>query len=221
MATALCTAMSICLAQANSWVQAMIAGVETKTRNGYEIVWNLQYQYVPGFNPTKTVDKPNWDEQGEDMIQYAAAFNLYFWLWAKGGGSHTQFNKSILFLKGIRACHLMKIVEPLINAIEGTQSYLDDDGRLRIGYLPHHLCVSEIAQKIAECCRVVLFDQDLGGRPQINNFTYGNDPSSSTNDSDEDTLHYTTSQRSSAAFLAEKKNQVSFSRRHGRKHRTC
>jgi hypothetical protein len=43
MASALCTAMPICLAQAGSCVQAMIAGVKIKTRNGYTIVWNLLY----------------------------------------------------------------------------------------------------------------------------------------------------------------------------------
>ena len=36
-----------------------------------------------------------------------------------------------------------------------------------------------------------------------------------------DVSYRRTAQRSSAAFLAGKKNQVSFSRRHGRKHRTC
>ncbi len=124
------------------------------------------------------------------MIQYAAAFDLYFWLSAKCGGSHTQFNESILFLKGITARHLMKIVEPLIIAIKGTQSNLDDNSGLQIGYLPHHLRVSEIAQKIAEHCRVELFNRELGGCPWINNFTYSNDPSSPANNSDQDTLRY-------------------------------
>ncbi len=66
----------------------MVAGVETKTRDGYEIVWNMLYRYVPGFDPTKTVDKPSWDAHGRDVIQDAAAFDLYFWLSAKRGGSH-------------------------------------------------------------------------------------------------------------------------------------
>ncbi len=73
------------------------------------------------------------------MIQYAVAFDLYFWLSAKCGGSHNQFNRLILFLKGIAARHLMKIVEPLIIAIKGMQRNLDDDGRQLIRYLPHHL----------------------------------------------------------------------------------
>lgn len=40
MQSALCTTLPICLAHADSHIQAMIAGVETKSRNGYEIVWN-------------------------------------------------------------------------------------------------------------------------------------------------------------------------------------
>jgi hypothetical protein len=108
MASALCTAMPICLAQANSQVQAMVAGVEMKTWDSYEIVWNLSYRFVPGFDPTKTVNKPSWDAHCGDMMQYAVAFDLYFWLSTKRGGSHNQFNRWILFLKGITTRHLIK-----------------------------------------------------------------------------------------------------------------
>jgi len=52
--------MPIYLDKADGRVLAMVSGAETKTRNGYEIVWNLLFQYVPGFDPTKTVDKPRW-----------------------------------------------------------------------------------------------------------------------------------------------------------------
>jgi hypothetical protein len=155
--------MLICLARANSRIQAMIAGVETTMRNGYEIVWNLLYRYVPGFDPTNTVDKPTWNGEGGDVIQYAAAFNLYFRLSAKQGSCHNEFNKSILFLKGIMARSLLKIVKPLIIAIKSTQGAIgDNDGHL-IGYLPHYLCIDELAQKIAEHCKVEPFDRDLGG----------------------------------------------------------
>ena len=117
MASALCTAMPICLEKADGRVRAMVSGIEMKTRNGYEIVWNLLFRYVPGFDPTKTIDKPSWDGHKGNVIQYAAAFDLYFRLCAQRGNTHSQFNKSILFLKGITSRHLMKIVEPLIIAI--------------------------------------------------------------------------------------------------------
>ncbi len=158
MASALCTTMPICLAWADSCNQAMIAGVETKTRNRYEIVWNLLYRYVPGFDPTNTVHKPTWDGKGGDVIQYAAAFDLYFRLSAKWGSCHNDFNKLILFLKGITARNLCKIVKPLIITIESTQSTINDEDGHLIGHLPHYLRIDKLAQKIAERCKVEPFN---------------------------------------------------------------
>jgi hypothetical protein len=80
MASALCTALPICLAGADSCIKAMLAAVEMTTRDSYKGVWNLLYQFVPGFDPTKTVNKPSWDDHGTDVIQYAAAFDLNFCL---------------------------------------------------------------------------------------------------------------------------------------------
>ena len=174
MASALCTAMPICLDKADGRVRGMVSGVETEMRNGYKIVWNLLFRYVPGFDPTKTVDKPRWDLHEGNVIQYAAAFDLNFLLSAKHGNTHSQFNKSILFLKGITARNLMKIVEPLIITNEGMQ--VDDntsDGGLPIGYLPYHLRIDELAQKIADRCKVEPFDRILGGRPRVHNLMFG------------------------------------------------
>jgi len=189
MASALCTAMPICLDKADGRIRAMVSGVETKTRNGYEIVWNLLFRYVPGFDPTKTVNEPRWDTHEGDVIQYATAFDLYFRLNAKRGNTHSQINKSILFLNGITARNLMKIVEPLIIAIESTQGDNDgSDGGLPIGYLPYHLRVEELAQKIADRCKVEPFDRDLGGRPRVHNFTFGDTPPPPTSDLDDEHL---------------------------------
>jgi hypothetical protein len=84
----------------------------------------------------------------------------------------------------------MKIVEPIIIAIESTQGDVDDNNSLPIGYIPHHLRVSKLAQKIAEHCRVKPFDWDLERRPWINTFMYGKDPSSPTSDLEKDTSRY-------------------------------
>ncbi len=53
MVSALCTALPICLTEANSRVKAMVADVKIRTREGYEVVWNLLYRFIPGFDPTK------------------------------------------------------------------------------------------------------------------------------------------------------------------------
>jgi hypothetical protein len=168
----------------------MVSDVEMRTRDGYEVVWNLFYPFVPGFDPIITVDKPSWDEHSGDVIHYAAAFDLYFRLGAKRGENHDQFTRSILFLKGITAGNLMKIVEPLLIAIKGTQRDLDNIGGTQIGYLPHHLHASTLAQRIAKRCKVEPFNRDLGGRPWVHNLTYGDDLLTPTDDSEEDASRY-------------------------------
>ncbi len=124
------------------------------------------------------------------MIKYAAAFDLYFRLSSKRGNCQRNFNKSILFLKGITAHNLSKIVEPLIIAVESTQNKLDDDGGYCDGYLPPYLRIDKLAQKIAERCKVEPFDRDLGGRPCVPNFSYEMDATSPASDSEEDTELY-------------------------------
>jgi hypothetical protein len=190
MASALCTAMPRYLAQADNRIQAMVAGVETKMRNGYTIVWNLLYWFVPGLNPTSTVDKPTWDGEGGVVIQYAAAFNLYFRLSSKRGSRHNDLNRSILFLKGITARILLKIVEPLIIAVRSTQGKFDDNSDLPDGYLPQYLHVKELAQNIAECCKVKPFDWDLGSRPWVYKLGHDEDASSLASDSENDRSQY-------------------------------
>ncbi len=171
MQSALCTALLLCLAQADNRVQEMIAGVKTKTQNGYKILWNLLYRFVPGFNPTNTIDKPTWDREGGNMIRYAAAFDLYFRLSSKRGNRQTDIERSILFLKGITSRHLSRIVKPLMIAVKSTQSTIDNYGGYRDGYLSHHLWLNKLAQKIVERCKVEPFNWDLGSRPRIHNFT--------------------------------------------------
>jgi hypothetical protein len=190
MQSALCTALPMCLARADSRVLAMIAGIETKSQNGYKIIWNLLYRFVPGFNPTNTINKPTWDGEGGNVIKYAAAFDLYFRLSSKRGNCQHGVNKSILFLKGITARNLSKIVEPLIITIESTQNKLDNDGGYCVGYLPPYLRIDKLAQKIAEQCKVEPFDQDLGGRPRVHNFSYEMDATSPASDSEDNTERY-------------------------------
>ena len=84
----------------------------------------------------------------------------------------------------------MKIVEPLLIAIEGTQRDLDNIGGMQIGYLPHHLHVSALAQQITKHCKVKPFDRDLGGRPRVHNLMYGDDFLTPANDPDEDASQY-------------------------------
>jgi hypothetical protein len=124
------------------------------------------------------------------VIRYAAAFDLYFWLSSKQGNRQTDIKQLILFLKGITACNLSWIVEPLIIAVESTQSKIDDNGGYYNGYLPHYLWIDKLAQKIAEQCKVEPFDRDLGGRPRIQNFMSDINATAPALDSEDDATRY-------------------------------
>jgi hypothetical protein len=124
------------------------------------------------------------------VIQYAAAFDLYFRLSSKRGSRHNDLNKSILFLKGITARNLLKIVEPLIIAVKSMQGKIDDDNDLPDGYLPHYLRVKELAQKIAKHCKVEPFDWHHGSRPLVYNLRHGKDASSPASDLEDDRSKY-------------------------------
>ncbi len=82
----------------------------------------------------------------------------------------------------------MKIVEPLLIAIEGLQSDFDDIGGTQIGFLPHHLHVNALAQRIAERCKTEPFDRDLSAHPRVH--TYGNEIANPAADTDRDASRY-------------------------------
>ena len=84
----------------------------------------------------------------------------------------------------------MKIVEPLLIAIEGSQSDFDDIGGMQIGFLPHHLHVNALAQRIAEQCKTEPFDRDLSARPRVHNLSYGNEIANPAEDTDGDASRY-------------------------------
>jgi hypothetical protein len=141
--------------------------------------------YAPSFDPDKTIDKPGWEDNDSNVIHYAAGFDLYFRLCTKRGNYHSQYHWSILLLQGITARHLMKVVGPLLIAAKSQQ--LDENKTtLWIGYLPPHLCVDELAQKLAERSKVDPYDRDLGGQPQIDYTGHGNQTHIASTASDDD-----------------------------------
>ena len=145
MASGLCSVLQVCLAKAPSRVTTMAAQVESRTRNGYDILWRVLRLYVPGFDPTKTVERPLWGDSDGDVIRYANKFDLFFRLSVKNGHSHSDVVKATLFLTGITEPAMMKVVEPLLIAVESAASVPPMDGSL-----PPRLCFDELAIKISE-----------------------------------------------------------------------
>jgi hypothetical protein len=67
----------------------------------------------------------------------------------------------------------MKVVKLLLIAVRSQQP---DENKITswIGYLPPHLCIDELTQKLAKRSKVDPYDQDLRGRTQINYTGQGN-----------------------------------------------
>lgn len=145
MASALCSVLQVCLVNASTRVLTMAATVESRTRNGYDILWRFLRLYVPGFDPSKLVERPSWGAMDGDVITFATAFDLYFRLTEKNGHYHSDVVKSTLFLKGITEPAMMKVVEPLLIAVESAAS-----ASAGVGTLPRRLCFDELAVKISE-----------------------------------------------------------------------
>ena len=145
MASALCSVLQVCLSKASMRVTTMAAQVESRTRNGYDILWRVLCLYIPGFDPTKTVERPLWSDSDGNIILFANKFDLFYRLSLKNGHSHSDVVKSTLFLTGITEPAMMKVVEPLLIAVESASSASPLDG-----HLPPRLCFDELAIKIAE-----------------------------------------------------------------------
>ena len=145
MASALCSVLQVCFANASNRVLTMAATVESRSRNGYDILWRFLRLYVPGFDPSKIVERPLWSSVDGDVIRFANEFDLYFRLSEKNGHGHSDVVKSTLFLKGITEPAMMKVVEPLLIAVESAACSAQDDGTL-----PARLRYDELAIKISE-----------------------------------------------------------------------
>ena len=123
MASALCTVLSITLEDAPPGVKMMMRSVE-RHRDGYDIMWRLLGMFVPGFDATKTNDRPLWSDSKGDAIDFADAYHLFFRLSSKANHNHTPRVQSKLYLEGITDPILQSIVNPLLIAVDTAEPYL-------------------------------------------------------------------------------------------------
>lgn len=139
MASALCTVLALLLDGAPSRVTMMVRTTE-KSHNGYDILWRLLGLYVPGFDDTRTIDRPLWSASNGDAIDFADAFDLYFRLCAKANLFYSDLTRSRLFLEGITDPSLKAIVDAFLVALDTEPPYLGKEGQL-----PPKLCMPELA----------------------------------------------------------------------------
>ena len=96
---------------------------------------------VPGFDPTLHVSVPVW-EDFLDVLEIAHAHILYFRLQAKVGLYYDSRKKSCTFLRALQHTEYVDVVTLLQTSVETCQDQFDD------GYLPTHLCLMGLAQRI-------------------------------------------------------------------------
>jgi hypothetical protein len=79
----------------------------------------------------------------------------------------------------------MKVVEPLLTMVESQQP---DENKATswISYLPPHLCINDLAQKLAKHSKVNPYNCDLGGQPCINYTSHGSPTHIALTASDDD-----------------------------------
>ena len=96
---------------------------------------------VPGFDPTLHMSAPVW-EDFLDILDFAHAHILYFHLQAKVGLYYDSRKKSCTFLRAIQHTEYVDVVTLLQTSVETFWEQFDD------GYLPTHLCLMGLAQRI-------------------------------------------------------------------------
>jgi hypothetical protein len=124
--------------------------------NGFTLLWDVLALSVPGFDPTLQFLAPIW-EDFLDILDFCHAFLLYFRLQAKLGLFHDDRKKSCTFLWAIQHTEYVDVVTILQTHVE---TYMDSMSKFDNGYLPSHLCLVGLAQRIDKnwqsCIRDVL-----------------------------------------------------------------
>ena len=114
--------------------------VRMESENGYDLLWRVMALSVPGFDPTRQVKIPAWDD--DDIFDFALSFLLYFRLQAKKGVIQDDRTNSISFLNAITEPAYADAITTLMTCITNYVSGIDD------GYLPPNLCIMGLATQL-------------------------------------------------------------------------
>ncbi len=113
--------------------------------NGYSLLWEVMALAVPGFDPTLHVSALVW-EDFLDILDFPHAHVLYFCLQAKVGLYYDFCKKSCTFLWAIQHTEYVDVVTLLQTSVDTFWNQFDDN------YLPTHLCLMGLAQRIEKNC---------------------------------------------------------------------
>jgi len=124
-----------------SHVNTVVTTTRAENGNGYALLWEVLALSVPGFDPTLHVSAPVW-EDFMDIMAFGQAHILYFRLQAKLGLYYDDRCKSSTFLRSVQHTEFVDVCTILQTHIE---TFLDP---YEEGYLPPHLCLMGLAQRI-------------------------------------------------------------------------
>ena len=128
------------LPRSDTQISTLINMVRMESGNGFDLLWRVMALSVPGFDPTRQVTIPMWDDA--DIFDFALAFLLYFRLLAKKGVVQDDRTNSISFLNAITEPAYADTITTLMTCITNYASGLDD------GYLPPNLCIMGLATQL-------------------------------------------------------------------------
>ena len=122
---------------------ANITSISSTSKNGYDVVWNILYQSVPGFDPSKSLPTPTWTIN-HDIFDFSEEFNTYFRVQRLLKQPHSDSTKSLMFLNAITSPEYIETVGILTTAVE---SKVFDNNN---SPLPPHLQIHGLATRLAK-----------------------------------------------------------------------
>ena len=122
---------------------ANIASINSTSKNGYDVVWNILFQSVPGFDPSKSLPAPTWTPN-HDIFDFSEEFTTFFRVQRLLKIPQSDSTKSLMFLNAISSPEYIETVGILTTAVE---SKVFDDNN---SPLPPHLQLHGLATRLAK-----------------------------------------------------------------------
>ena len=125
-------------------LNVLVNTVRDESGNGYDLLYRALKVFVPGFDKSRPLPLPYWTD-GTTVHDYSTSMVLYFRIQALHQMPHSDYDKSLSFLRGITGSEYTELTHSLISTVENF--YLDNgDGEL--GWLPERLRIPGLAVRL-------------------------------------------------------------------------
>ena len=122
-------------------LNVLVNTVRDESGNGYDLLYRALKVFVPGFDKSRPLPLPYWMD-GTTVHDFSTSMVLYFRIQALHQMPHSDYDKSLSFLRGITGSEYTELTHSLISTVENF--YLDNlDGEL--GWLPERLRIPGLA----------------------------------------------------------------------------